>query len=175
MRTLNWFFILPRKSTRALLELPNVVSEEATSFGVSSLTTWKDSCTRISRIYGELSVPPFDVSVARFALVDDSPISNLHHPKIPQSELSLPTVPTSLNAMNCPTNPSIRPNHTVNDMIRAAIRDSPLGKLTLNDIVKAIKARFPPFQGACPRTETQVRVLLHAPKRCLTIHRQKHH
>ncbi|KIO25734.1 hypothetical protein M407DRAFT_24892 [Tulasnella calospora MUT 4182] len=49
----------------------------------------------------------------------------------------------SLAMMECPADPSVRPEPTVNNMIKAALNDSPFGKLPSRDIVAAIQARFP--------------------------------
>lgn len=64
----------------------------------------------------------------------------------PQSETSGPAVPVGLDALEAPANILDRPEHTVNTMIRAALHDSPAGKLPSRDIVRAIQDRFAFFR-----------------------------
>ncbi|KAG9050580.1 hypothetical protein FS837_004438 [Tulasnella sp. UAMH 9824] len=73
----------------------------------------------------------------------DSPYSSLFPVTTPQSDFSPLDASVGLDAMECPADPSVRPDHTVNNMIKAALRDSPSGKLPSREIVKAIQARFP--------------------------------
>ncbi|KAG8951625.1 hypothetical protein FRC04_005913 [Tulasnella sp. 424] len=64
----------------------------------------------------------------------------------PQSETSSLGVPVGLDALEVPANSSDRPEHTVNTMIKAALLESPAGKLPSRDIVRAIQARFAFYQ-----------------------------
>ncbi|KAG8910330.1 hypothetical protein FRC01_006392 [Tulasnella sp. 417] len=61
----------------------------------------------------------------------------------PQSDVSPLNHPVSLKAMEIPADSSIRPEHTVNNMIKGALNDSPLRKLPSRGIVGAIIKRFP--------------------------------
>ncbi|KAG8921243.1 Forkhead box E3, partial [Tulasnella sp. 408] len=75
----------------------------------------------------------------------DSYHSPLFPVTTPQSDFSPLDVSVGLEAMECPADPSVRPEHTVNNMIKAALHDSASGKLPSRDILKAIQKRFPYF------------------------------